>query len=177
MALSSSPCWCSSWLRLSGSISTATNMCGGVTSSPCSGHAQWAIRTWLRMAGRSTPAILSFPCFGCDVRQMTLSLTFAIIGLLATFAVAMREHVKVMASRRNLLDRCAALLSNTVIKHGGDGFPMLEGFRGRRFIRVELVPDTMTIRRLPQLWLKLTRIEVRHGLSEFSVLVRPSGTE
>lgn len=108
---------------------------------------------------------------------MTLSLTFAIIGLAATFAVAMREHVKVMASRRNLLDRCAALLSNAVIRHGGDGFPMLEGFRGNRFIRVELVPDTMTIRRLPQLWLKLTRIEVRHGLPEFSVLVRPSGTE
>ena len=43
--------------------------------------------------------------------------------------------------------------------------------------RVELVPDTMTIRRLPQLWLKLTRIENRPGLPEFSVLIRPSGNE
>ncbi|HEY8127730.1 MAG TPA: hypothetical protein VIF39_03315 [Hyphomicrobium sp.] len=108
---------------------------------------------------------------------MTLSLTLAIIGLATTFAVAMREHAKVMASRRTLLDRCAALLSNAAIKHGGDGFPVLEGFRGNHFIRVELVSDTMTIRRLPQLWLKLTRVEVRPNLPEFSVLVRPSGTE
>ncbi len=108
---------------------------------------------------------------------MTLSLTLAIVGLVTTFAVTMREHTKVLVSRRSLLDRCAALLSNPVIKHGGDGFPVLEGFRGKRFIRVELIPDTMTIRRLPQLWLKLTRIEIRHGIPEFSVLVRPSGTE
>ena len=108
---------------------------------------------------------------------MTLSLALAIIGFATTFAVAMREHAKVMASRRTLLDRCFALLSNAAIKHGGDGFPVLEGFRGNHFIRVELVSDTMTIRRLPQLWLKLTRVEVRPNLPEFSVLVRPSGME
>jgi hypothetical protein len=35
----------------------------------------------------------------------------------------------------------------------------------------------MTIRRLPQLWLKLTLLEERPHLPEFSFLVRPSGTE
>jgi hypothetical protein len=108
---------------------------------------------------------------------MSLSLIFAAVGVAATFVVALREHAKVTASRRTLLDRCAALLSDAVIEHGGDGFPRLEGYRGGRFVRVELIPDTMTIRRLPQLWLKLTRIEARPGLPEFSVLVRPSGME
>ncbi len=108
---------------------------------------------------------------------MTLSLALAGIGLATTAAVAMREHAKVMAARRTLLDRCADLLSRPVITNGGDGFPTLEGFHHGRFIRVELLPDTMTIRRLPQLWLKLTRLEARPAHPEFSLLVRPSGTE
>ncbi len=108
---------------------------------------------------------------------MSLSLIFAGAGVVATSLVAMREHAKVRASRRNLLDRCAALLTRADIRHDKDGFPKLEGYHRGRFISAELIPDTMTIRRLPQLWLKLTRIEVRHELPEFSVLVRPSGTE
>lgn len=108
---------------------------------------------------------------------MTLSLTFVIAGLAIIALVAAREHARVVGARRTLLDRCALLLSNAKIKHGGDGFPMLEGRHHGKFLRAELVPDTMTIRRLPQLWLKLTRIEVRPDLPEFSFLVRPNGTE
>jgi hypothetical protein len=108
---------------------------------------------------------------------MYLSLTFAVIGVVTTLIVAMREHAKVLASRRTLLDRCTGLLSEAVITHGGDGFPRLEGFHGGCFVRAELLPDTMTIRRLPQLWLKITRIENRPGLAEFSMLSRPTGNE
>jgi hypothetical protein len=105
------------------------------------------------------------------------SLAFAVAGLATIAIVAVREHAKAVASRRTLLDRCAPLLSDARIKHGGDGFPTLEGRHGDKFLRAELVPDSMTIRRLPQLWLKLTRIEVRPRLPEFSLLVRPSGME
>ena len=108
---------------------------------------------------------------------MTLSLAFAIAGLIAISFVAIREHKRALASRRSLLDRCAALLSDSRIEHGGDGFPSLEGRHRGRFVRAELLPDSMTIRRLPQLWLKLTRIEPRAHLPEFSLLVRPSGME
>lgn len=108
---------------------------------------------------------------------MYLSLTFAVIGLVTILIVAMREHAKVLASRRILLDRCTGILSEAVITHGGDGFPSLEGYHGDCFVRVELLPDTMTIRRLPQLWLKMTRIENRPGLPEFSMLTRPTGNE
>ena len=108
---------------------------------------------------------------------MTLSLAFAVAGFATIAIVAVREHAKAIASRRTLLDRCAPLLSGAKIKHGGDGFPTLEGYHGGKFLRAELVPDSMTIRRLPQLWLKLTRIEARPRLPEYSLLVRPSGTE
>jgi hypothetical protein len=108
---------------------------------------------------------------------MYLSLTFAVIAVVTTLIVAMREHAKVLASRQTLLDRCTGLLSEAVITHGGDGFPRLEGLHGGCFIRIELLPDTMTIRRLPQLWLKMTRIENRPGLPEFSMLARSTGNE
>jgi hypothetical protein len=108
---------------------------------------------------------------------MTLSLTFAAIGAVVTIFVALREHGKGTAARRTLLDRCAGLFSTAMITHGGDGFPRLEGYRNGQFTRIELVPDNMTIRRLPQLWLKLTRLDARPARPEFSVLVRPSGAE
>lgn len=108
---------------------------------------------------------------------MSLTLAFAAIGLAVTTAVGMREHAKMIASRRTLLDRCASLFSETRITHGGDGFPVLEGNRNGGFVRLELVPDSMTIRRLPQLWLKITCLESRPRTAEFSLLVRPSGAE
>ncbi|HML30210.1 MAG TPA: hypothetical protein PKE16_15530, partial [Hyphomicrobium sp.] len=80
---------------------------------------------------------------------MSLTLAFAAIGLAITTVVAMREHAKVIASRRTLLDRCGSLFSEARITHGGDGFPTLEGYRNDGFVRLELVPDSMTIRRLP----------------------------
>lgn len=108
---------------------------------------------------------------------MSASLFFAVAGVIVTVAVAYREHARQLAARRSLLDRCVGVLRNATLAHGGDGFPILDGYWNGRFIRTELFPESMAIRRLPQLWLKLTRIEVRKGLPEFSILVRPSGTE
>ncbi len=108
---------------------------------------------------------------------MSISLVLAGLGILSTGFVALREHRRSVAMRRDLLDKCVPLVSDASLSHGGDGFPRLEGYRGGRFVRVELIPDSMTIRRLPQLWLKLTVLEARPRCAEFSLLVRPSGTE
>jgi hypothetical protein len=108
---------------------------------------------------------------------MSPSLFFAVAGVIVTAAVAYREHAGQLAARRSLLDRCVGVLRSASLAHGGDGFPILDGYWNGRFIRAELFPESMALRRLPQLWLKLTRIEVRTGLPEFSILVRPSGTE
>jgi hypothetical protein len=108
---------------------------------------------------------------------MNIPILLAVAGVLASVAVASREHASRRATRRSLLDQCTGVLKNAAISHGGDGFPRLDGYRNGRFVRAELIPDSMTIRRLPQLWLKLTRIEIRQGLPEFSMLIRPSGAE
>lgn len=99
------------------------------------------------------------------------------LGLAAITMIAMRDHAKQRASRSDILGQCAELLEQSVVSHGTDGFPILEGRHAGRYVRAELIADTMTIRRLPQLWLSLTRIESRPANCEFAALVRPSGTE
>ena len=88
-----------------------------------------------------------------------------------------RDHAQRRAMRRGIIDECIGLLDQGTITHSGDAFPNLEGRHSGRIVRAEFVPDTMTIRRLPQLWLYLSRIENRPEISEFAALVRPSGAD
>lgn len=104
-----------------------------------------------------------------------LLIAVAFMALLAV--VSWRDHRILRDSRRGLLDRCRAVVEDGVVTHGADDFPRLDGRKSGRAFRAELVPDTMTIRRLPQLWLSLTLLESRPGLPSFAVLVRAAGTE
>lgn len=103
-----------------------------------------------------------------------------IVGLLAASILAvmgLRDHAQRRSMRRGIIDECTSLLDQGAITYGGDAFPTLAGRHSGRFVRAEFVTDTMTIRRLPQLWLSLTRIEIRPEISEFAALVRPTGAE
>lgn len=102
---------------------------------------------------------------------------FAILGVAGLAVLGIREHGKLRQSRRALLDFCADSLEQPVVSHGDDDFPLLEGRHRGRPVVAELIPDSMTIRRLPQLWLRVTRLEPRPSIEEFAVLVRPAGTE
>jgi hypothetical protein len=105
------------------------------------------------------------------------SIFVGVLGLALIGFMARRDHAAQREKRRDLLDQSAGLLERSSISHCGDGFPNLEGRHLGHYVRAELIPDTMTIKRLPQLWLSLSRIEPRPGNSEFAILVRPSGTE
>lgn len=104
-------------------------------------------------------------------------IVFAILGLSIILLVGRREHAALRAARRGLLDDCPSVLTQPKLSYGGDDFPRLEGRQADQFVRAELIPDTMTIRRLPQLWLALTRLEPRPSIPEFAALVRPAGAE
>lgn len=108
----------------------------------------------------------------------TTTAVLLFVGSITVVWMAMRDHGALRASRRGILDACKPLLDDARITHGGDDFPSLHGtHRDGRRIHAALVPDTMTIRRLPQLWLSLTYFEDRQNLPEFAILVRPAGTE
>jgi hypothetical protein len=101
---------------------------------------------------------------------VTVPALIALAGILAVTVLALQAHAAQRNTRRTLLNDCAGLLDQSVIQHGGDDYPRLDGTH-------KLIPDSMTIRRLPQLWLSITKVETRKDIPEFGVLVRPAGTE
>jgi hypothetical protein len=103
---------------------------------------------------------------------MTASAIATAIGCLA-----IRDHRRQRAQRRGLFNKCRDVLTNARISFGDDDFPSLEGSHEQYALRADLIPDTMTIRRLPQLWLCVTLFNKRPGRPEFAVLVRPSGND
>jgi hypothetical protein len=101
----------------------------------------------------------------------------AFAGIATVAMLSFRQSAAQRANRQCLLDDCRALLDGGRIRHGHDGFPMLDGRFDGRLVRAELIPDSMTIRRLPQLWLSLTIIEPHNDTPDLGLLVRPTGTE
>jgi hypothetical protein len=112
---------------------------------------------------------------------MVLSNSLAYLIVVPAFAsiiiMAVREHRRVRACRRGLLQDCARVLEAGAIAHGGDDFPSLSGSWRARPVEVRLIPDTMTIRRLPQLWLSVTWLAPIPRRAAFSALVRHTGYE
>jgi hypothetical protein len=98
-----------------------------------------------------------------------------IAGILGFIAV--RDHKAMRGSRRGLLDRCLPLFDRYTHKECGDSFPQLSGRVGDQNVDVRLICDTMTMRRLPQLWLQVTVLHEMQGITGFAVLVRPSNYE
>ncbi|MFA6139692.1 MAG: hypothetical protein WC684_03130 [Hyphomicrobium sp.] len=108
---------------------------------------------------------------------MSVSLLLAAGSIAAVTYVGMRDHRAAKAARRGLLDSCAPALDGAQLFHAADSFPRLAGRYHGRDVRVDLLCDTMTIRRLPQLWMSTTLIDANAGLPGFAILVRPAGTE
>lgn len=101
----------------------------------------------------------------------------AVPAFAAVIAMAVREHRRLRASRRGLLTDCAGVLDAGVLTHGGDDFPSLSGSWRGKPVHVRLIPDTLTIRRLPQLWLSVTWLAPMPRAGAFAALQRHSGYE
>jgi hypothetical protein len=91
--------------------------------------------------------------------------------------LTLRDHRILRNSRRSLLDPCLSGLRQGTVTVGGDGFPRLSGTHHGQPVKVELIPDTMVIRRLPQLWLSVTLLQRRRSLPTVSILIRHTGNE
>ena len=108
---------------------------------------------------------------------MSVSLLLAVGSIAAVTYVGMRDHRAAKTARRGVLDGCVAALDRTQLSHAADSFPRLTGYHHGGEVRVNLLCDTMTIRRLPQLWMSTTLIDANAGLPGFAILVRPAGAE
>jgi hypothetical protein len=89
-------------------------------------------------------------------------------------AMARRQQLNAKRARARLLDDACTALDHSKIRLGLDGFPVLEGLHRGRPCRVELIADSMTAGRLPQLWLVVTRQQAHENLSSLGMLIRPN---
>jgi hypothetical protein len=108
---------------------------------------------------------------------MSLTLIIAAAGVATVSYLAVREHRRAIAARRGVLDDCTAVLDRSKLSHRESGFPQLVGSHRGRGVQVDLILDTLTIRRLPQLWMSTTLLDRNPGIPGFSVLVRHCGNE
>lgn len=107
-----------------------------------------------------------------------LSSVLVALGIMgALTALAVREHRLVRAARHSLLTGCAKCLDGAQSRRGRDGFPSLIGAHHGRRVHVELIPDTMVLRRLPQLWISVTLLDTLTDVPSLAVLARPAGYE
>ena len=105
------------------------------------------------------------------------------IGTAAAIASALtvlanRERNAIRAARGAILDDVRDDFSSAQATTDDAGFPRIAGVINGRQLRLDLIPDTMTIRRLPQLWLAVTDLQplplANRGVA---ILVRPSGAD
>lgn len=111
---------------------------------------------------------------------MSLELVFAAsaAGTAAVTWLAHRERQTIRSSRRLILDPVVSLFDNPHVTADGAGIPKLEGRYCGLDLKLDLIPDTMTIKRLPQLWLSVTAIQpMPIADAGIAILIRPSGAD
>ncbi len=108
---------------------------------------------------------------------MVLAFAAGVLGVAATAAMARRERRATLAHRTTIFDGCLAAFEETRKTIGRDGFPKIEGRIDGRSVTLKAIPDSLTTKRLPQLWVCVTLKAQLPIESDVAVLVRPTGAE
>ena len=115
-----------------------------------------------------------------DVIESSLKAAIAALAGVA-FLWVLYHHFKGSAARgarrANYLDQTKSLFEGGVKAVKPDGFPRISGtFQGHTF-DLQVVTDTLNIRKLPVLWLLVTLPEPMPVAGTFNVMMRPRGVE
>lgn len=88
------------------------------------------------------------------------------------------RHVRAVGrGRRAVLERVQGLLDEPKITQKGIGYPSMTGsYRGHP-VRVHLVADNLTLRRLPRLWLAVSVLRPTHVVQPIDVQLEPAPTD
>jgi hypothetical protein len=82
-----------------------------------------------------------------------IGIALAVIAVGILIGVQRAHAQRVAAERRALLQGALPLLGDASISQHGIGYPTLNGTDGGHRVQVQLVVDSLTLRRLPRLWL------------------------
>ncbi|MFO1047085.1 MAG: hypothetical protein U1E52_04210 [Geminicoccaceae bacterium] len=108
-------------------------------------------------------------------------LLLAAVGLALGVIVAARrlwvETARRRAARAGYLSELPALLAEPRLRLEPSGFPRLAGRFAGHAVDIQAVPDALTFRKLPVLWLLVSLTEPQPLGGETRIMVRPSGLE
>jgi hypothetical protein len=81
------------------------------------------------------------------------------------------------AARAGYFDACAPLFADTRRALAPDGFARLNGRRGGRLFDLQAVPDALSFRKLPALWVLVSLPEPMPVAATLDLMLRPTGAE
>lgn len=93
------------------------------------------------------------------------------------YALYRRDTSQARNSRASVFDDCAMLLTNAAATQHAIGFPRLKGSYHGYQVMLEVQVDTLSMRKLPPLWLMVTVVGHERTQGSLDVLVRPQNTE
>ena len=88
-----------------------------------------------------------------------------------------RDQQNTTLNRSLLLDDCISLLQNSKLEKSGSGFPRLTGTYADSIVTLELILDTLAVRKVPPLWLTVEIESKRQIKGSLDVMVRPQNNE
>ena len=106
---------------------------------------------------------------------IVLAASIACIALLV--AMHRRNRAAVQRRRSALFEPAYDLFEGYRVTQAGIGYPVLDGrYRGNEF-HLDAIVDTLTFRRIPVLWLRVSLLAPLPGTATLDVLVRSQNTE
>lgn len=88
-----------------------------------------------------------------------------------------RAAVARRAARTAYFDRVAVLFDRVELRVQPSGFVRMTGVRGADAFDLQAVPDSLTFRKLPALWVMVTLPQALPVAATLDVMARPTGTE
>lgn len=111
-------------------------------------------------------------------RSLLLLVAFGLaLSFVATARRLWREAARGRADRAAYLSLLRPLLAGPRLRLEPSGFPRLAGQYAGHAVDVQAVPDALSFRKLPALWLLVSLTEPQPLRGETRIMVRPSGLE
>lgn len=99
------------------------------------------------------------------------------VGLVLLVLAIWRNGKDRERTRSGYLSRCRALFRDPRERRADTGFPRLAGQYGSHAYDIQVVPDTLTFRKLPALWVLVTLTEPVPVQATLDLVIRPTGFE
>lgn len=105
-----------------------------------------------------------------------LGLALAALGLWLLFRLVTASRARTLA-RASYLDAVKPLFEGGETRLQPTGFPRMTGHRQGLAFDLQIIPDTLTFRKLPALWVLVTLPEPLPLQATLDLMARPSGNE